>query len=87
MSLTVMVLALLVYYAGWTRYFLRGRSHALLFEPFLRLPIPLAISPIVYLLAASMLLGSWCLALATVILGFGHLWISYQDSKGAHAGG
>jgi hypothetical protein len=80
-SLVVMALALLVYYAGWARYFLRGRSYALLFEPLLGLPIPLAISPTVYLLAASVLLGSWYLALATVLLGIGHLWISYQESQ------
>ena len=45
------------------------------------MPIPLAISPIVYLLAASVLFGSWYLALATVILGIGHLWISLRESK------
>jgi hypothetical protein len=78
-SLVVMALALLLYYAGWTRYITRGRSYALLFEPLLGMPIPLAISPIVYLLAASVLLGSWYLALATVLLGIGHLWISYCE--------
>jgi hypothetical protein len=80
-SLVVMALALLLYYAGWARYFTRGRSYALLFEPLLGIPIPLAISPIVYLLAASVLLGSWYLALAAVTLGIGHLWISYQESR------
>jgi hypothetical protein len=80
-SLVVMALSLLLYYAGWARYFARGRSYALLFEPLLGIPIPLAISPIVYLLAASALLGSWYLAVATVILGVGHLWISYRESQ------
>jgi hypothetical protein len=82
-SLAVMALSLLLYYAGWTRYFARGRSYALLFKPLLGIPIPLAISPIVYLLAASVLFGSWYLALATVILGIGHLWISYQEFEDA----
>jgi len=80
-ALVVMALALLLYYAGWARYFARGRSHALLFEPFLGMPLPLAISPIVYLLAASALFGSWYLALATVILGIGHLPISFWEAK------
>ena len=80
-ALVVMALALLFYYAGWARYFVRGRSYALLFAPFLRVPIPLAISPIVYFLAASVLFGSWYLALATVILATGHLSISFWESK------
>jgi hypothetical protein len=81
-ALVVMALALLVYYTGWVRYFTRGRSYALLFEPLLGIPIPLAISPIVYLLAASALLGSWYLVVATMILGFGHLSISYREFSG-----
>ena len=80
-ALAVMALALLFYYAGWTRYFVRGRSYGLLFEPFLGIPIPLAISPIVYFLAASVLFGSWYLALATAILAIGHLSISFWESK------
>jgi hypothetical protein len=80
--LVVMALALLLYYTGWTRYFTRGRSYALLFEPLLGIPLPLAVSPIVYLLAASALLASWYLALATLILGLGHLSISYREFRG-----
>lgn len=76
-----MALALLLYYAVWTRYFARGRTCALLFELFLGVPLPLAISPIVYFFAASVLFGSWYLALATVILTVGHLWISLQESR------
>jgi hypothetical protein len=82
-ALAVMALALLLYYAGWARYFVRGRGYALLFAPFLGLPLPLAVSPIVYFLAASALFGSWCLALAALLLGVGHLWISFQDFRDA----
>jgi hypothetical protein len=77
----VMVLALLLYYACWARYFTRGRRYALLFEPFIGLPLPMAVSPIVYFFAASVLFGSWYLALVTVILAAGHLWISLEDSR------
>jgi hypothetical protein len=80
-ALAMMVLALLLYYAGWARYFARGRGYALLFEPLLGIPLPLAVSPIVYFFAASVLLGSWYLALATLILAVGHLFISFWDSK------
>jgi hypothetical protein len=45
------------------------------------MPLPLAISPIVCFLAASVLFGSWYLALATVIFGIGHLSISFWESR------
>jgi len=80
-SVGIMVLALLVYYAGWARYFLRGRAYALLFNSLLGLPIPLAISPVLYFAAASVLLGSWPLALATALLGVAHIPISYRDYR------
>ena len=80
-ALVVMALALLLYYAGWVRFFTRGRRYALLFEPMLGLPVPMAVSPVVFFLAASVLFGSWYLSLATVILGVGHLWISFQESR------
>jgi hypothetical protein len=80
-ALGVMALALLFYYAGWARYFARGRRRALLFEPLLGVPLPLAISPIVYFFAASVLLASWYLALATATLAVGHLSISYWDAR------
>jgi hypothetical protein len=84
-ALVVVALALLFYYAGWARYFLRGRRYALLFDRFLGVPIPLAISPIVCFLAASVLFGSWTLALASVVLGVGHLWITVQESQHSRA--
>ena len=80
-AVVVMALALLVYYAGWARYFLRDRSYELLYEPFVGVPIPQAISSIVCFFAASVLLGSWYLALGTAILAVGHLWISAQESR------
>jgi hypothetical protein len=80
-ALVVMALALLLYYAVWARYFARGRSYALLFEPFLGVPLPLAISPIVCFLAASVLFASWYLALASLFFGVGHLSISFQQYR------
>ena len=76
-----MALVLLLYYAGWVRFFAQDRRYALLFEPLLGLPVPMAISPIVCFLAASVLFGSWYLALASLVLGVGHLWISLQDAR------
>jgi len=47
----------------------------------LGLPIPLAISPVLYFAAASVLLRSWPLALATALLGVAHIPISYRDYR------
>lgn len=77
----VMSLALPLYQDGWVRFFAPGRGYALLFERLLGVPIPLAISPTLYFLAVSFVLGSWCLALATVILGVGHLWVGLRQSR------
>jgi hypothetical protein len=82
-ALVVMALALLLYYACWVRCFVRGRSYTLLFESFLGLPLPLAVSPIVYFLAASVLFGSWYLALATLVLAVGHVWVTLQEARRA----
>ena len=42
---TVMGLALAFYYAGWLRFFLRGRDYALLFRPMLGIPVPIGGQP------------------------------------------
>ena len=81
----VMGLALAFYYAGWARYILRGRDYALLFKPTMAIPVPMAISPVIFMLA-SVVLGSICQALAAAILGVGHITISareYVRLKGA----
>jgi len=85
-SLGIMAVALLVYYSGWTRYFFRGRLYALLFTPLLGLPISLAISPVLYFAAASFLLASWPLALATALLGATHMPISYRSYRALSGG-
>jgi hypothetical protein len=82
-ALVVMGLALLLYYAGWVGHFLRGRSHALLLDPFLGVPLPLAISPIAYFPAASLLFGFWYLAPATLVQAVGHLRIIFQEARQA----
>lgn len=78
-ALAVMVLALLFYYSGWARYVSKGHRYVLLYAPFLGVPLPMAISPLVYFAAASVFLSAWPLAVATVVLAVGHLYIS-QDA-------
>jgi hypothetical protein len=68
-AVIVMVLSIAVYYTGWLRFHLKGRDFRLFFSPMFGLPIPLAISPVVYFLSLSLLLAA------------GHLPISIHTAK------
>ena len=68
--------SLIVYYAGWVRYFFGGRSYAWLKAPLLGVPIPLAVFPVIFLLLSSCLMNSWAMLAAAVFFGVTHLWVS-----------
>lgn len=76
-ALAVMVLAIGFYYSGWVRYATKGHRFLLLYAPFLGIPLPMAIAPVIYFAAAAVFLGSWLLAGAVVFLAAGHLYVSY----------
>jgi hypothetical protein len=80
-SLSVMIVFLLVYYVAWLRFFLKGRQYVLLYSPLIGLPLPMAVSPIAYFLAASFFLSSWFLGAFAVVLAIGHIYISQIESK------
>ena len=80
-ALAVMVLALLFYYSGWTRYAVKGHRFVLLYAPLLGVPLPMAISPLVYFFAAAIFLRAWPLALAAALLAVGHLYVSNEEWK------
>ena len=84
-ALVIMIGMLGLYYAGWLRYMQRGRSFVLLFQPMLGMPLPMAVAPIVYFFAASIVLHAWSLVLATVLLAIGHLYVSNLSWKDAKA--
>jgi hypothetical protein len=88
-SAALMLAALAVYYLGWLRYFRQGRLYALLFRPWLGLPVPLAISPAVYFAAASVVLHSVLLAATAALFGIAHITLSWQEARriGAQAQG
>jgi len=71
-----MGLALAVYYTCWVRYFAGGRADALLGAPFLGIPMPMAIAPIVFLVLSSYLMSSWWMLGAALLFGVAHIWIS-----------
>ena len=71
-----MVLALIVYYACWIRYFAGGRTTALFAAPFWGIPLPMAVLPIVFLSLSSYLMNSWLMFGASVLFGIAHIWVS-----------
>jgi len=75
--------ALLVYYAGWARYFMHGRSPSLLFAKLSVLPVPLAISPVVYFLAFAGLARSPLMAFVVVVFGAAHVFLSLRRVSAA----
>lgn len=80
-ALAVMIGALILYYAGWVRYIVLGRAEALLYRSLLSVPLPIAVMPVIYFLAAADLLDSVWLLLAAVALGVGHLTVSWLRSR------
>jgi hypothetical protein len=75
-ALVVMGLALVFYFACWIRYAVKGHRFVLLYAPFLGIPLPMAILPVIYFAGAALLLRSWPLGLAVILLAAGHLYIS-----------
>lgn len=73
LSFIVMLAFLAFYYAGWIRYFTRGREYRLLFSPMIHIPIPMAVAPVLYFIGASIVLHSYGLLISSVILAIGHI--------------
>jgi hypothetical protein len=69
-------LSLLFYYAAWLRYFTGGRTIEIMYQPLFGVPLPLAVSPVVFLGVSAYLLSSWSLAPAVVWFWVFHIWIS-----------
>jgi hypothetical protein len=76
LALVGMALALAVYYAAWARFFGGGGSAALLSAPLWGIPGPLALAPVVLLMCASYLMGSWWMCGAAAVFGALHVWSS-----------
>lgn len=68
-----LIAALVGYYLLWMRYLTRGRTAGSLFEPVWRVPVPMAILPVIAFAAAAVWLGNPWLAAAALILGVGHI--------------
>jgi len=80
-ALALMVLSLGFYYACWVRYVALGHRFELFYRPCLGFPLPLAVCPVVYFLAAATLLHSPYLWIAASVLAVGHIYVSYAEQK------
>lgn len=65
--------ALAAYLTLWGRYLATGRHPWALFGPVLRVPVPMAILPVVAFLATAAWLANPWIALAAVVLAVGHI--------------
>ncbi len=81
LSLAVMALTLGCYYLGWRRYMQQGQCYALLFAPLWGIPLPMAVTPVIYFGAGAALLRSWPLAAATSVFAIGHLAVSEHERR------
>lgn len=69
----LMLVAITGYYALWARYLFTGRDGAALYRSWCRVPVPMAILPVlVFLSTAAWLSNAW-IAIAAVILAVGHI--------------
>ena len=72
---------LILYYGVWLRYFMGGREIALLNRPFLFVPMPLAVFPVLYFLCAAIWLHNLPAAIIMLIFGAAHLTVSIQSFR------
>lgn len=79
-------LFLILYYAVWIRYFVGGREIVLLRRPFLFVPMPLAVFPVLYFLCAAIWLHNIPAAVTMVVFGIAHLTVSIQSFCGSFTG-
>jgi hypothetical protein len=80
-ALAIMIGALALYYAGWVRYLVLGREEELFHRSLLGIPLPMAVMPVIHFLSASVLLSSVWLMLAAVMLGVGHIAVTWLNSR------
>ena len=77
--LVLAAIFLILYYVVWIRYFIGERNVALLAKPFLFVPIPLAIFPVLYYLFAAIWVGNYPAAIVMIIFGAAHITVSVQS--------
>ena len=71
--LALMVLVIGLYYIGWLRYITAGHDYRVLFEPLLKIPLPMALFPILFFLLVAWLIQSSEMGISILIFAVAHL--------------
>ena len=79
--ISVMFGMLVFYYVGWIRYLIFGRDEVYFYRSMLGFPIPMAVFPVLYFFVSAILINSVWLLLFTVILGIGHITVTWFHSR------
>lgn len=79
--LLMMITVLMLYYAGWLRYLLNGRAEVLFYRSMLGIPLPMAVMPVIYFLLAAAWLNSIWLMISAIVLGIGHITVTWKNSR------
>ena len=77
--LCLAVCFLILYHVVWIRYFIGGRDVRLLSRPFLLVPMPLAVFPVLYFLCAAAWLRNLPAAMIMTVFGAAHLTVSLRS--------
>ncbi len=81
LALAIFCLFMGIYFAGWTRYIHLGRDFRWLFAPMYGIPVPMAVMPVLAILAVAVNFRAWPLGLAALILSAGHIPVSWLEWK------
>lgn len=73
----LMVVCIVIYYGLWFRYLKDGQSFASLYKPFMIVPIPLAVFPVLAFGFAAWWGQCVWLGVSTALLAIGHWTVSY----------
>lgn len=76
-----MLLSLGIYLYCWVRYLVQKSSYSALYMPLLKIPAPMAWSPVLYFLFAALLLQSPALFISAIMLAAGHIPASLEEAK------
>lgn len=82
--LLLIIISIASYYYLWIRYVVMGQKYTLLWEPLMRIPIPMAVFPVCAFGFAAIWGKSIGLGIVVIVFSIGHFknsWNSYQYFK------
>lgn len=74
-------LCMLMYYIAWLRYFLKDRKERYLYVSVIKIPVPLAVFPVLVFFFFSLLSNSVLLGIFSICFGIGHITITIDKKK------